>query len=110
LRSVKWGLGAMLSGAVLLAAEEKQHSFRFVKQHAGMLPPGWKAEKTGEGQGCMWRVVADPTAPAKTGYVLAQVGRGPSKLFNVCVADASFSNVEVAVGVKAVNGETSQGG
>jgi hypothetical protein len=78
----------------------------------GKLPPGWVAAQTGQGQGSVWKVVADDTAPSKAGYVLAQTAAGPNALFNLCVAEGPrFGNrVTVAVVLKAVKGAVDEGG
>jgi hypothetical protein len=92
-------------------AEEKTALFRFSKEEVGKLPAGWKAEKTGTGEGSVWKVVADETAPSKHGLVLAQTAAGPGSLFNVCVAvDTKFQDGEIRVSFKAIRGEKDQGG
>src|SRR6266403_2736737 len=58
-----------------LAAEDKVRTLRFAKEDAGKLPAGWKAEKTGTGEGSIWKVVEDDTAPSKTGYGLSPTRR-----------------------------------
>jgi hypothetical protein len=94
-----------------VAADEKTRSIIFSKDDAGMLPKGWKAEKTGKGEGSVWKVVADKTAPSKKGHVLAQTAAGPSALFNLCVAtNTNYKDVDVRVAFKAVEGKRDQGG
>jgi hypothetical protein len=63
---------AGLLASTLVAADEKGRTVVFSKDDAGKLPEGWKAAKTGEGEGSVWKVVADETAPSGKGYVLAQ--------------------------------------
>jgi hypothetical protein len=76
----------------LLAADEKKMSLRFNKGDVGR---GWKAEKTGKGEGSVWQVVQDESAPSKTGYVLAQLAESPGAVFNLCVAqDTSLKDGE----------------
>jgi hypothetical protein len=100
-----------LVGTTLVAADEKERSIVFSKDDAGKLPTGWRAEKTGTGEGSVWKVVADRTAPSKKGYVLAQTAAGPSALFNLCVAtDTNYKDVDVSVAFKAVRGKRDQGG
>lgn len=99
-----------LCGVAFAADEQKLNSFKFMKSHAGTLPPGWTASKTGMGDGSMWKVVADASGPGKTGYVLAQTAKGPKPLFNLCIADAAFKNLEATVALKAVEGAIDQGG
>ncbi len=77
----------------------------------GKLPQGWIAAKTGEGQGSVWKVVADPTAPHGK-KVLAQTSdQGPNRFFNLCVAqESSFRDVDLTVAFKAMKGKLDQGG
>jgi hypothetical protein len=100
-----------LAAAPLFAADPP---FRLAvtKADVGKLPAGWTAAQTGQGKGSVWKVVADDTAPSKTGYVLAQTAEGPSALFNLCVADQGrFANtVSIAVALRAVRGANDQGG
>jgi Domain of Unknown Function (DUF1080) len=101
----------LLLGTVLMAAEGKMRSFRFSKDDVGKLPAGWKADKTGQGEGSVWKVVADDTAPSKTGLVLAQTAESPGPMFNLCVADdTSYKDLEASVAFKAVRGSKDQGG
>src|SRR5207244_11177546 len=94
-----------LACAVVFADEGKARTFKFTKNDAGKLPNGWKAEKTGKGQGSVWKVVADETAPSKSGYVLAQTAESPNAVFNICVAeDTSYKDVELSVAFKAIAG------
>jgi hypothetical protein len=96
---------------LLLAADDKARTFTFSKDEAGKLPKGWKADKTGTGDGSIWVVVEDKTAPSKKGYVLAQTAKGPGKLFNLCVVeDSKYKDVEISVAFKAVRGDVDQGG
>jgi hypothetical protein len=95
----------------LAGGREKARNFPFTQADEGKVPTGWKAEKTGKGEGSVWKVVADNTAPSRKGYVLAQTAEGPSSLFNVCVAtDTRYQNVEVIVAFKANEGKKDQGG
>jgi hypothetical protein len=96
---------------IAAGAEEKSRTVTFAKTDSGMLPAGWKAEKTGKGEGSVWKVVEDQTSPSGTGYVLAQTAAGPGALFNLCVAeDTSFKDGEISVAFKAMRGEKDQGG
>lgn len=76
----------------------------------GKLPKGWKAEKTGSGEGSVWKIVADDSVPSKTGCALAQTAEGPTQLFNICVFDASYKDLEIRVKLKPVAGKIDQGG
>jgi hypothetical protein len=100
-----------LVGAVLGTAAEEARPLRCGKDDLGKLPAGWKAEKTGMGEGSVWKVVADPGAPGKSGFVLAQTAEGPGSLFNLCVADQPvLKDVDLQVAFKAVAGKKDQGG
>jgi hypothetical protein len=107
-------LGAALLALAVTAvgaAEDQKRVFRFSKADLGKVPAGWKVEKTGKGEGSVWKVVADDTAPSKAGVALAQTAQSPSAVFNLCVAeDTSYTDVEVMVAFKAVRGDTDQGG
>jgi hypothetical protein len=102
---------AALAGAAGWAGEGKERAVRFSKDDVGKVPAGWKAEKTGKGQGSVWKVVADDTAPFKTGYVLAQTAESPGNVFNICVLeDSKYKDVDLRVAFKAVRGNKDQGG
>jgi hypothetical protein len=102
---------AALLNMSLEAAEEREQKMRLSKDDIGKVPAGWKADKTGKGEGSVWKVVADETVPSKTGLALAQTAEGPSSMFNLCVADEpSMKDVEVMVSFKAVKGQKDQGG
>jgi hypothetical protein len=91
--------------------DERPGRFPFSKADVGRLPAGWRAEHTGQGEGSVWKVVADDTAPSGSGYVLAQTAEGPSAFFNLCVAeDTRFKDLELSVAFKAVRGKEDQGG
>jgi hypothetical protein len=100
-----------LAGAALSAAEEKARTFRFAKDDVGKVPTGWHADKTGKGEGSVWKVVEDDTAPSKTGLVLAQTAESPGGVFNLCVVDdTSYKDLELNVAFKAMEGKQDQGG
>lgn len=102
---------AFLAASVLLAADEKPLSIKFAKGDLGMVPTGWKADQTGKGDGSVWKVVVDDTAPSKTGHVLAQTAESPGPMFNLCMADdTSFTDVAATVAFKALKGKKDQGG
>ena len=102
---------SLLLAALSPAAGGPARDFRFTRDSLGKLPAGWKAERTGKGKGSVWKVVADATAPGKTGHALAQTAAGPSSLFNLCIAEGTrFQNGEVSVAFKAVAGKLDQGG
>ncbi len=98
-------------GAFGLADEPKQTVYGFDKKDEGKVPTGWKAEKTGKGDGSVWKVTADATAPSKAGYVIQQTAEGPDALFNLCVVqDANYTDLELHVAFKALKGKDDQGG
>jgi hypothetical protein len=111
---MRWTIAAaliVLAGVTVWAGEGKQRTFRFNKDDVGKVPSGWKAERTGKGEGSIWKVVADETAPSKSGYVLAQTAESPRAVFNICVAeDTKYKDVELSVSFKAVAGKLDQGG
>lgn len=82
------------------------------KADLGKLPAGWEAAQTGMGQGSVWKVVADETAPSKSGLALAQTAAGPNAMFNLCVATKNRfgPNVVLSVSLKPQQGELDQGG
>jgi hypothetical protein len=106
----------LVSGVVLSttiwAAEDKVKTLHFSKKDLGKTPAGWKADQTHEGKdSSIWKVVADETAPSKTGYALAQTAQSPDRVFNLCVVeDSRFKEGEIRVAFKAVKGENDQGG
>src|SRR6516165_7902893 len=111
MRSFLFALLGGLMSLSLHAADDKAKTFTFMKDDVGKVPAGWKADKTGKGEGSVWKVVADETVPSKTGLALAQTAEGPSSMFNLCVADEpSMKDVEVMVSFKAVKGQKDQGG
>lgn len=97
--------------SALLVVASGERTITFSKEDAGKLPIAWKASKTGAGDGSVWKVVADESAPAKSGFVLAQTAKGPNALFNLCVLnDSKFVDGDISVQLKAVQGELDQGG
>jgi hypothetical protein len=84
---------------------------QFTRDDLGKIPAGWTAAKTGKGEGSVWKVVADDTAPSKSGFALAQTAASPRALFNLCVAEENnYKDLEVRVAFKAVRGKIDQGG
>lgn len=99
---------ALVTG--LQGSEAKTMRWDFEDAAAGKLPRGWTATQTGKGEGSVWKVVEDKSAP-KGSKVLAQTAEGPRPLFNLCVADkTSFKNVKITVAFKAIKGKIDQGG
>ena len=92
------------------AEEPKAVKYDFEADKAGSVPKGWTVTKTGTGEGSVWKVVEDRTAP-KGSKVLAQTAESPSAVFNLCVADDTrFTDVDITVAFKAVEGVKDQGG
>src|SRR5262252_1486479 len=71
---------AALIMITLAAADEKAMLMKFNKDDAGKVPAGWTADKTGKGEGSVWKVVEDQTGPSKTGFVLAQTAESPGPM------------------------------
>ncbi len=93
------------------AEEPKPRQLKYARDDIGKLPAGWTAAKTGEGEGSVWKVVDDGTAPGKLATALAQTAKSPRQMFNLCVAnDTNLKDVELGVAFKAVRGEVDQGG
>jgi hypothetical protein len=102
---------AVLLSSALVGAEDKQRTLLFGKGDLGKVPTGWKADKTGKGEGSKWEVVADDTTPSKSGFALAQMAESPGSMFNLCVADdTDYKDVEISVAFKANKGKNDQGG
>ncbi|SRR6266542_3616704 len=105
-------VACVLAAPPLQAGEGKARTFRFAKGEVGKVPDGWKAAQTNKGaNSSIWKVVADETAPSKSGFALAQTAESPSAVFNLCVADGTnYKDVEVSVAFKAIRGKKDQGG
>src|SRR5438132_12345744 len=71
-------LVALLSTSPLLAADDKVRSFPFGSAEVGKVPSGWKADKTGKGEGSVWKVVADKTAPSGKWSLWPRSPRAPA--------------------------------
>jgi hypothetical protein len=109
---MRWTMAVTIVGlaaSALGAMDDK--TVRFAKDDLGKVPAGWQAAKTGSGQGSVWKVVEDDSAPSKSGYVLAQTAESPSSLFNICVKDeGKYKDVDLSVSFKAMAGRRDQGG
>ncbi len=75
---------ALLLGTAM-AADEKPVTFG--KADLGKVPAGWTAAKTGKGEGSVWKVTEDSTAPGKAGFVLSQTAVSPGPVFNRLAAN-----------------------
>lgn len=112
MRSFMLSVAVLCSCAVVGFAAEPQNALRsdFEDATVGKLPKGWSAAKTGDGEGSVWKVVENSTAP-KGPKVLAQTFESPGPLFNLCVADdTAFSDGQLVVSLQAVKGKIDQGG
>jgi hypothetical protein len=99
----------MMAGGVM-ADEPKAATYDFEAAKVGEVPKGWTVARTGTGEGSVWKVAEDKTAP-KGPKVLAQTAESPGPVFNLCVIDdTAFKDVEVSVAFKAVEGKKDQGG
>ena len=99
-----------LGAAALWGAEANADTWDFEDAELGKLPSGWSSAKTGEGEGSVWKVTEDKSAPSGT-RVLAQVAKGPGPLFNLCIVDgAMLQDIDLSVAFKAVDGKVDQGG
>ena len=104
-------LHALLCSMPLFVLPEDVQRISFAAQDAGKLPTTWERAQTGEGQGSVWVVTKDETAPAGTGYALAQTAKGPNSLYNVAtLKESSLLNGTLTVRLKAMMGELDQGG
>jgi 3-keto-disaccharide hydrolase len=100
----------LLLVAVCALADDKGVSVSFRKDDLDKTPTGWKAAQTGKGAS-VWKIVADESAPSKTGLALAQTTADGSATFNLCVCEAvRLKDVEASVAFKAIKGEKDQGG
>jgi len=91
--------------------QEKENVFNFDTDAIGSLPAGWSNQKTGKGSLGVWKVIADPTAPSKSN-VLAQTSKANFGYhFNLAVAEqTNYSNLEIELKFKAVDGQEDRGG
>jgi Domain of Unknown Function (DUF1080) len=85
--------------------------YDFTDATVGKMPADWTAKQTGRGDGSVWKVLEDASAP-KGKKVLAQTAaKAPGGLFNLCIADKSrFGDLDLSVAFKAIAGEKDQGG
>lgn len=106
-------LALVLALAVMPPAFAEETSFKttFAKEQLGKLPDALERAQTGDGEGSVWKVVADATAPSKAGFVLAQTAAAPKATFNLAVVKKGpFENGTVSVRFKSVAGKIDQGG
>ncbi len=91
--------------------DENEIVFNFDENAVGALPQGWSNQKTGKGGLGKWEVLKDATAPSQPN-VLAQLSKeNLGYHFNVAVADnTNYSDVEIELKFKAIDGQEDQGG
>lgn len=83
----------------------------FEEADIGKLPKEWSSAKTGEGEGSVWKVVEDATAPSGPKVLVQGSSAGKGMLFNLCVAaEPKLADVELSVSFKANSGRIDQGG
>src|SRR5687768_11109829 len=82
---------------VCCGREASSQTWDFEKADLGKPPSGWTVEKTGDGEGSIWKILEDKSAPSGP-RILAQVAKGPRPLFNLCIADEpKLADVELSV-------------
>ncbi len=102
---------AVLAGFLLAGDKPNGTRWTFEDTKVSQLPEGWSAAKTGEGQGSVWKVVEDETAPEGPNVLAQTSDEGARALFNLCVLDEDvYTDVQITVSFKAVAGEIDRGG
>lgn len=112
MRFFSFPIAVLAPCAMVAMAESPEQATKWDFEDASVekFPKGWSSAKTGDGEGSVWKIVEDATAPKGT-KVLAQTSDSPGHLFNLCVAvDTSIKDVDLSVSFKAVKGKTDQGG
>lgn len=111
---MRYGLQSIFGIAlfVVQASAEEPLRLSLSKSDFGKLPAGWSTAQTGEGHGSVWKVVADKSAPSKSGVALAQTAEGPSPLYNLCFTDQTRfgRGLKLKVALRTVEGKIDQGG
>jgi DNA-binding beta-propeller fold protein YncE len=75
------------------------------------LPSGWSVAKTGTGDGSVWKIQEDATAPTGKKVLTQTSSAGPSALFNLCVAvEPKLADMDLTLAFKANDGKIDQGG
>jgi YVTN family beta-propeller protein len=83
----------------------------FESAKVGGMPSGWTAAKTGTGDGSVWKIQEDATAPVGKKVLTQTASSGPNGLFNLCVvAEPKASDIDLSVAIKPLSGKTDQGG
>jgi len=85
--------------------------FSFDNNKIGVLPQGWSSSKTGKGDPGVWMVLEDSTAPSKPNVLAQTSKKNFGYHFNIAVAEQThFSDLEIKLKFKAVDGQEDQGG
>lgn len=107
----------MLLLAMTLGASFPGHQPDFIQRivfsvdDIGNLPAGWERAQTGEGEGSVWKIVADKTTPSGSRAALAQTAAGPNQVYNLATQKRSlFHNGTISVRLKVIEGKLDQGG
>lgn len=101
----------LLTVCLLGADKPEAMRWNFEDAKVGELPKNWSAAKTGQGDGSVWKVTEDTSAPAGSKVLTQTSSAGPNAFFNLCVADKSkFGDVDLSVSIKALSGKIDQGG
>ena len=91
--------------------DEEEVVFNFDKDAEGALPKGWSSAKTGRGGLGKWAVVKDDSAPSKPNVVAQMSKENLGYHFSIAIADETlYSDVEIELMLKAVDGQEDQGG
>jgi hypothetical protein len=100
-----------VSGAV--AVQSMETTWTFDGDAPGELPAAWKAEQTNaRGEGAVWAVEQDPSAPSGGGVLALVDPNGASgSTFNIAWTDqAPFQDGRIEVKVRAGEGREDKGG
>jgi hypothetical protein len=96
-------LGLALA-SVSVPAQNGKMSWNFDGDKAGEIAKGFTSE-VGK-----WQVMADDTAPSKPN-ILAQLAKNSGSIYNITlVNDTNYKDVDIIVKMKAIAGNTDQGG
>ena len=96
-------VGGLVLAAAVVAAQGKM-SWNFDADKVGEIAKGFTNEAG------KWEVAADDTAPSKPN-VLAQMAKSSGATFNLTLASATnYKDVDIMVKMKAIAGNTDQGG
>jgi len=91
--------------------EEEKTVFNFDAEKGGNLPAGWSSQKTGKGGLGKWLVLTDSTAPSLPNVLAQTSKKNFGYHFNLAVAEqTNFSDLEIELKFKPVDGQEDQGG